>query len=452
MLRLNKTLASLFLFWLLACASLSAGPNNPKPIQHSQKDQVLQSILPGPKDPIEGEHFQTYVELQNVELQKLLKETFPEEDGFIVSGPLAPPLIFRHIFAKNPYNILYDTPRIICPSISQLETAIIKIKKYSNFYDSISMSFLHIEQPGNDHLTGYRGGLELILINDEMYFVQFLTLQQLRFLIWAGQHLDYYPIHDTNKMLGKYALAVSDYFYEIDKGNLEAPEPKAVDFGLDEKYDLYAPAPDYVIQGYQNYKDYLKSHAEIITSKLSEILAFVPTESGLERLKSEAPDIAYPNKEFPLLQEEFRKFIRRGGKMSYMRTLTKKVFDTLKSAEYFFAVGLSGKVRFGRELLREEVKLIEQQTGQKPARANHAFLFVGEPILTAGAFFIENEDDPRIVEVNTQSGHYFYSNITSTIREDVAERSNDYFMTIGHFFRALDSLEIEYHNVLLRKL
>ena len=138
--------------------------------------------------------------------------------------------------------------------------------------------------------------------------------------------------------------------------------------------------------------------------------------------------------------------------MSYMRTLTKEVFDTLKSAEYFFAVGMSGKIRFGRELLREEVKRIEAETGQKPARANHAFLFVGEPVLTAGAFFIENDGEPRIVEVNTQSGHYFYSNITATIREDVAERSNDYFKTIGHFFRALDSLEIDYHDLLLRKL
>ena len=432
MFRLNKTLASLFLFWLLACASIFAGP----------------------KDPITGESFQKYVELQNVELQDTLRAVFPEEKGFIVSGPLNPPLIFRHIFARNSSTILYDTPRIICPSISQLEAAIIKINesKYSYSYDSISLSSLHIEQPGNENLTGYRGGLELILINDEEYFVQFLTLQQLRFLIWAGQHLDDYPIHDTSKSLGKYALAVSDYLYQIDLENLDTPEPKAVDFGLDEKYDLYAPAPDYVIAGYQNYKDYLKSHAEIVTSNLSEILAFVPTESGLERLKEKAPNIAYPNKEFPLLQEEFRKFIRRGGQMSYMRTLTKEVFDTLKTAEYFFAVGMSGKIRFGRELLREEVKRIEAETGQKPARANHAFLFVGEPILTAGAFFIENNGEPKIIEVNTQSGHYFYSNITATIREDVAERSNDYFKTIGHFFRALDSLEIDYYDVLLRKL
>ena len=277
-------------------------------------------------------------------------------------------------------------------------------------------------------------------------------MQQLRYLIWARQQLGNKDILDVTSHLGEYAAAVSDYLYEIDKGNLDAPEPKAVAFGLEESFDFYAPAPDYVIQGYQNYKDYLKSHAEIVTSNLSEILAFVPTESGLERLKSEASDKAFPNKEFPLLQEEFRKFIRRGGKMGYMRTLTKEVFDTLKAGEYFFAVGISGNVRFGRELLREEVKRIERETGQKPARANHAFLFVGEPILTAGAFFIEIDGQPRISEVNTQSGHYFYSNITATIREDISELSNGYFLTIGHFFRALDSLEIDYQNVLLRKL
>jgi hypothetical protein len=423
MYRLNKTLAALFLFWLLSCSVLLAGP----------------------KDPVEGEQFQKFVELQNVELQKTLRSIFPEEEGFIVAGPLDPSFPYEHA-----YSSLYNSIRIICPSISHIRKSLRKISGSSDY--SVTMSAQHIERPGNDYLTGYRGGTENVATDEFEYFIQFLTLQQLRFLVWAQQHLATEDLFDKNTDLGKYALAVSDYLYEIDKGNLEAPEPKAVDFGLEEKFDLYAPAPDYVIQGYKNYKDYLHSHAEIVTSKLSEVLAFVPTESGLERLKSEAPDKAFPNKEFPLLQEEFRKFIRRGGKMDYMRTLTKEVFDTLKAGEYFFAVGLSGQIRSGRELLREEVKRIEEETGQKPARANHAFLFVGEPILTAGAFFIENDGEARISEVNTQSGHYFYSNITATIREDISERSNDYFVTIGHFFRALDSLGIDYQNVLLRKL
>lgn len=424
MFRLNKTLPTLFLFWLLVCVSLLAGP----------------------KDPVTDQHFQKFLETQNVELQKELSEKFAEKDGFIVSGPLNPYRFDDHI-----HRYYFLTVKVLCPDIETLKKS---IKVITNRKDhEIVLERVSVENVSHKYLPGYRGAIfGISKSKTDGYMVQFLTLQQLRYLIWVQPYVTTEEFYDSTNGLGSYALAVSDYLYQIDLGNLDAPEPKAVEFGLEESFDLYAPAPDYVIAGYQNYKDYLKSHAEIVTSKLSEILAFVPTESGLDRLKSEAPDIAYPNKEFPLLQQEFRKFIRRGGKMSYMRTLTKEVFDTLKTAEYFFAVGLSGNVRFGRELLREEVKRIEAETGQKPARANHAFLFVGEPILTAGAFFIENDGEPKIVEVNTQSGHYFYSNITATIREDVAERSNDYFMTIGHFFRALDSLEIDYYDVLLRKL
>ena len=450
MFRLNKTLASLFLFWLLACASIFAGP----------------------KDPITGESFQKYVELQNVELQDTLRAIFAEEDGFIVMGPLDPNK--QHLPKQ-----IFESVRVICPNLQLLKDVQEIIARVDHsflggeieigignppFHDNRSLAerleereigFGNLPLDKHDRSPSvrfYDGRIIVLQINNNRYNVLFQTINQFRWLFWAKRTLIKNEDESWRDKLRDYANAVSGYLFKIDKGNLDAAEPKAVDFGLEESFDLYAPAPDYVIAGYQNYKDYLKSHAEIVTSNLSEILAFVPTESGLERLKSEAPDIAYPNKEFPLLQEEFRKFIRRGGQMSYMRTLTKEVFDTLKSAEYFFAVGMSGKIRFGRELLREEVKRIEAETGQKPARANHAFLFVGEPILTAGAFFIENNGEPKIVEVNTQSGHYFYSNITATIREDVAERSNDYFKTIGHFFRALDSLEIDYYDVLLRKL
>ncbi|HEX2897335.1 MAG TPA: hypothetical protein VHP63_04715, partial [candidate division Zixibacteria bacterium] len=134
-----------------------------------------------------------------------------------------------------------------------------------------------------------------------------------------------------------------------------------------------------------------------------------------------------------------------------LRTLTKAIFDSLQPGEYFFGVGVNGSIRFGRELTREEVAKIEQ-TGQKPARANHAFLFPGEPLLTAGAFFINCEEPGKLDRVNTQSGHYFYSNITSTIKEDIAERSDSYFLSIGHFFTTLDSLGIQYSDVVVSKL
>ena len=138
--------------------------------------------------------------------------------------------------------------------------------------------------------------------------------------------------------------------------------------------------------------------------------------------------------------------------MHVLRTLTSEVFTTLEPGEYFFVVGLSGKIRFGRELLREEVERLEKKTGKEVPRANHAFLFPGEPVLAAGAFFIEERESPYLARVNAHSGHYFYSNVTATIRKDIVERSDEYLMTLGYFFRALDRQGIAYDSVLISKL
>ena len=147
-----------------------------------------------------------------------------------------------------------------------------------------------------------------------------------------------------------------------------------------------------------------------------------------------------------------KKYSERGGDLSRLRTLTREAFDTLSNGEYFFAVALSGKVRFGKELLREEVDRIERETGQKVPRANHATLLPGEPVLTAGAFFIDVRGDNRLAEINAQSGHYFYSNIQPTIKEDISVRSDKYFLTLGHFLKALERLGISCDGVLLSKL
>ncbi|UCE24832.1 MAG: hypothetical protein JSU74_01920, partial [Candidatus Zixiibacteriota bacterium] len=155
--------------------------------------------------------------------------------------------------------------------------------------------------------------------------------------------------------------------------------------------------------------------------------------------------------EAPMLQHEYRKFFDRGGDTRVMETLTQAGFDTLAEGEYFFAVSLAGKIRFGRELLRAEVEHLEKQTGRKVPRANHAFLFPGEPVLTAGAFFIEKDDVPKIARVTAQSGHYFYSNVSKTIREDISQRSDHYLLTLGHFFGALRDLGIPYDNILISK-
>ena len=401
------------------------------------------SIIAGPKDPVEGAPFENYRQSQNLELQNALRAALPEKNGYVIAGPLDPNV-------SNPkFAPYFHSVRVICSNLDNQAGSLKLLTSQPTL--SVMNSQTYIEYPDSKDFPGYRGIIAALNFNGKETSIEFLTIQQIRFLLWAKDGL--FP-NDTSIKKGefqKYAKAVSDYLYEIDKGNLAAPEPKAKDFGLPDSDDPYAPAPPYVIEGYQNYKDFLFSHSEVTTDFASGILGFIPTKETIGKLKTEAPSKAFPNKEAPLFQDELKKFFQRGGQMSNLRTLTKEVFDSLQPGEYFFAVGMNGTIRFGREFTREDVAKIEH-TGQKPPRANHSFLFPGEPILTAGAFFIGCDGAGKLARVNTQSGHYFYSNVSATIREDIAERSDQYFLTIGHFFNTLDSLGIVYSDVVVCKL
>ncbi|MGH8015812.1 MAG: hypothetical protein ACREBV_06440, partial [Candidatus Zixiibacteriota bacterium] len=362
---------------------------------------------------------------------------------YIIAGPLDPNISNSELLQ------FYGTVRVICPNLENLLGSSNLLQATPGFAVKGAKQF--IDYSLADSLPGFRGMMVRLSWNQKDYGVQFQTVNQLRFMIWAKNIFGDKTNSSEDVNLKRYAAAVSDYLYEIDRNNLETPEPKAASYELPNIVDLYAKAPDYVIQGYENYKNYLFSYSSVTTDFASEVLGFVPSTQTYQKLKSLAPLKAFPNKEAPLLQEELRKFFQRGGNMSGMRTLTKEIYDTLQPGEYFFAVGFNGNMRYGRELTREEVAEIEK-SGFKPARANHAFLFPGEPILTAGAFFISCDGDRVLERVNTQSGHYFYSNISSTIKEDISERSDSYFLTIGHFFTSFDTLGIVYNDVVVSKL
>jgi hypothetical protein len=374
-----------------------------------------------------------------------LEKYFPDTAGYLVLGPLDP------FFNASPeLEMLYRSVRVICPDIEALKAAsgllnnteLLKTGK-------VTSNILKVRKKKP---AGFRGIEATIVLNGNNRTVCFLTTQQHRFLLWYHKAFEKDAPRISGQRLLPYARQVSDYLLAIDLDSLDAPEPKAEDNRLPESLDLYPTPPAYVIEGYDNYMDYLFSHRQVKTDFARGILAFIPTDSLINVWKHSAPQTAYPNKEEPMLQQEYRKFFSRSGDIRVMQTLTKDRFSALLPGEYFFAVGLTGRIRFGRELLRAEVDRIESETGKKVPRANHAFLFPGEPVFTAGAFFVEEgENSPRIAEVNAQSGHFFYSNVTPTIREDISLHSDEYLMTLGHFFKELDKLEIPYSSVLIRK-
>lgn len=419
--RMRSRLTSLTLFFLLLSATAAAGPN----------------------DPIEGQEFARLLGAQDTAFQNGLTTLFPDTEGYAILGPLDPEMA-----ESGPAASAYHSVRILCPNWDAF-TAGLKVLSRSDSVQWIDSCYL---KPCDGRLPGYRGIIAALAWEGSTRILQLSTVQQTRWLIWARKLMRQFRLDLTEGSLASYAQAASAYLSAVDHGDSTATAPRAADFGLPDSVDFYAPPPDYVIAGYQQYKDFLHDHAGIRTEFASGILAFVPTDSLLTTLMADAPQTAYPNKEAPMLQSEYRKFLKRGGDPRIVQTLTRARLDTLAPGEYFFAVGLTGKIRFGRELLREEVRRLEEETGRRVPRANHAFLFPGEPILTAGAFVIGSGQPPRIVEVNAQSGHYFYSNVTATIRDDIAIRSNEYLLTLGHFFRALERLGIPGDGILIRKL
>ena len=397
------------------------------------------------------EHFDFGQESQNLPLQRQLSALLPDTLGLLVTGPMTRTETQPGMrVSADPFRVV----RVICPDLAVFGGVVDAFAdsrgaRHTYAVDSYLTpepnrgGFLFIERD-----PSFRGAVGWDISRSLLspWFLV-LTVNQNRYLIWQKRR-------GGRESVAPYSRAVSDYLYSLDTGWLEAPAPKAVDYGLPDSLDFYADPPPYVIEGYDNYKNFLNAHDTIRTDFAYGLTEFVPSDSLWEAMKANAPKAAFPNKEWPMLQHEYKKFVDRGGDVRVMQILTHKGFDTLHTGEYFFAVSVAGKVRFGRELQREEVAKIEAEAGKKVPRANHAFLFPGEPVMTAGAFFIEEDEDsvPHIVRINAQSGHFFYSNVSPTIREDISERSDYYLTTLGHFFVVLDSLDIPHDNVVISKM
>jgi hypothetical protein len=376
---------------------------------------------------ISGEDFNHLMGIQNVKLQIGLEKVFPESEGYLVTGPLCDTTYDDSTF-------IYSGPvRVICPDIELYENGLEIADGMSNItvineYSEPNGSSYDFEKYYTYRDDGLIDTFRLQTINGVRYELVLnwvLVYSQLR------SDVSRVPISEREE--------IADYFIQYDSGYIPEENP-------------YASDVPYIIEGYQNYKDFLYSYAEIDLDFINGVTAFVPTDETLQWFRDNAPQEAYPNKEEAKFEEEIREFFERGGDLRVIQTLTKEGFDTLQAGEYFYAVSPTYKIRFGRELLREEVNRIEEETGKKVPRANHAFLFPGEAILTAGAFWIDIERENRLVKVNAQSGHYFYSNVSPTIREDISERSDHYLKTLGHFFKALDNMQIPYDNILISKL
>lgn len=393
---------------------------------------------------IQGDAFLELVSAQDIDLQNHLEAALNAGDGLLVTGPMLP-----GYEGDGDTRRVFGSVRVVCPDHDSLKRVVLRLREL----DSVRKVEDYVARPRKNP-SGFRGAFARINIDGAERIVVVQSIQQTRWLVWMRDVIWRDKTNIREKPFKRYARAVSDYLRDVDTGVVVAGAtamPNPAEFGVHVTAGFEPPRPDYVIQGYDTYKRFLSDHAGVNTTFARGILAFVPTDSLLDAIASGRPRIAYPNKEHPLLQHEFEKFFGRGGDMSSLHVLTAERLASLTAGEYFFAVGVSGKVRFGGEMPREEIQRIEAESGRKVPRANHAFLFPGEAVLSAGAFFIGVEKG-KIVRVNAQSGHYFYSNVSPSVRQDIAIESNAYVLTLGHFFEALARMRIDTHGILISKM
>ncbi|MFH2055919.1 MAG: hypothetical protein ABIJ61_08175 [bacterium] len=393
-------------------------------------------------ESIVGPSFDRLIASQHGELQQKLETLLPESAGYVITGPLSPD------FAYDPQLLpLYEAVRVICPDLQSCDKAVAALRTAAD----LKLISTYPDTAGlGDAATGWRGWRAEIGWQGDTSWLCVNTINQTRLLIWMEAAREQGWVTYEIESRRQYAAAVSQYLAAIDSGRVEAIPPRALEYRLDSDFDIYAPIPDAVISGYQKYNDYLNQFRAINTEFANGIVAFIPSEKTLEQIIANAPREAFANKEGIRLQQECREFAARGKDLRLLQNLTAAGFDTLRTGEYFFAVSAAGRIRFGREFPPAETAPPEAAAANAP-HTDQALLFPGEAVLTAGTFYIDDRQPSKLIKVTTGSECYFYSNIQSSIYEDVAMRSDYYLLTLGHFFAALTELGIPYHDVLISK-
>lgn len=391
---------------------------------------ILGSAPRAADNSISGPALDTLMAAQNLELQKKLETQFDESQGYLVTGPFDPRLDILEV-AKP----IFNSVRVLVPD---------RDSYYYGIRDTRERSI----PVGH---AGYDGHLYKINIGDRVDTVLMMTYNQNRYLIWLKRVTELGWNTVASPKLARYTISLRNYFGHLDTHNFDVTMPPAEKFVLPESIELFAPDPDPVFENNSAYIALLDRYKSINLPIVGGDTVFVMTPEKAAWFKDNAPYEAFPNKSVAHLQEEYRDFIQRNGDLTQMKVLTKKLFDNLNDGEYIFAVSLTGKIRIAVKLTADDIARIEKATGQKPPVPSQALLFPGEPVLTAGSFVIDASAQNRLAFINAYSEPYFYSKIDPSVKENIAERSDHYLLTLGHLFKSLDSLGIDYSGARISK-
>jgi hypothetical protein len=272
-------------------------------------------------------------------------------------------------------------------------------------------------------------------------------VQEHRWLIWAQRAQVAGITEEVTGPVARYSSAVARYLAAVDSGRAGAGPPRAIEFGLDPSYELYALPPEPVIrdrQGFQRLLDENRSFS--LADAVRDVYGFVPAPSLIAQLEAGADSVLFVNKDgTAVLQQRYRDYETSGGRWLGYPVLTPQTLSRLRPGRYIYVADRYGVIRVARTSM--------QGFDMSGAAITAALLSHGEPLRAAGQMVLAQEPGGplRVAELNVYSEEYFFSNRSLTLYDDIEERSDRYVAAVGHVLGGLELARVPCDDVLIRK-
>ena len=380
-------------------------------------------------------------------LMKALLEVFPEQNGWFIEGPVgAVPGIPDEV---RPF---FECPRVLVPEYPKIDLAAGKVLS-AGLKLPVKKITRYDRKPGVVGLPGFRG---VWCAGEEKPVTGFLLLtpNENRYLLWARRC--FYPAFAVDSIQGKirdaYARAVADHLTSVDYGVPAAVPPAAAERGLPAWMDLYPDTVESTPEQTAKFDSLMGVAAEMKFFGCSGFTEIVPTQAMVDRFTSAASETLFENQSLAALQDEYRDFLLTHAKKSPVITLSGSGFDSLATGWYIFAIDRYRRVRVAPTAEPGVAKKVADQSVKRPILTNHALLFPDQPLLAAGRFEILVRDSHRTLRtVTAWSDHFFYSPRSTTMKQDIVDRSDTFLLTLGHFFASLKDMGVQLGDLRLRK-
>ncbi len=369
----------------------------------------------------------------------VLNRHLPTDSGYWVLGPLN-----LTVDLPDTMDLVRTTLRIIAPNLAGSRSVTQRLWMPTG---GVALEELQPSDTLPHELPpGYPGRFLKGNIAGERIFVQVLTVQQHRWVLWA-QRSDVVSIRElVTGSLAQYSTAITEYLAAVDSGRPTTRPPRASAYGLDAMLDLYAGPPDPVIRDREGYLNLLRENRVFtLDGEVKDVYGFLPGPPLIGWLEEEADDVLFLNRDGAMaLQHRYGDLTRAREDWHGLPVVTGTTISSLRPGRYVFVVDRYGFMRVG--------PAAEMDVTGRPA-ASAATLAHGDPVRVAGELVLEAApgEGPRVLELNVNSEEYFFSNRSMSLYEDVEVRSDRYVAALGHALSALDLARIPRDNILIRK-